>query len=121
MRLADHLTNDVDLVRYAPGRLELRLRERAPSDLPNRLKRLLKDWTGETWNVAIGPHAEERSNLGEELAAEQAARRKRALDHPLVRKALETFPEAEVTRITGAFDADEEDMEPGGETASRGE
>ena len=120
-RLADHLTKDVDLVRYAPGRLELRLRERAPSDLPNRLARLLKDWTGETWNVAVDPHAEQHSNLGEELEAEEAALRKRALSHPLVRKALETFPEGEITRISGTFEESDEELESGGEAASRRE
>ncbi len=121
VRLADHLTYDVDLVRFAPGRLELRLRERAPSDLPNRLKRLLKEWTGETWNIAIDPHATEHRNLGEELAAEDAARRQRALQHPLVKAALETFPEAEITRIEGDFDTADDEIQTGGETASRGE
>ena len=121
VRLADHLTFDVDLVRFAPGRLELRLRERAPSDLPNRLKRLLKEWTGDVWNIAVDPHATEHRNLGEELAAEDAARRERALQHPLVKAALETFPEAEVTRITGEFEAEDNEQETGGEAASRGE
>ena len=121
VRLADHLTFDVDLVRFAPGRLELRLRERAPSDLPNRLKRLLKEWTGETWNVAIDPHATAHRNLGEELAAEEAARRQRALQHPLVKAALETFPEGEITRIDGDFDTEDDEIQTGGEAASRGE
>ncbi len=121
VRLADHLTFDVDLVRFAPGRLELRLRERAPSDLPNRLKRLLKEWTGETWNVAIDPHATEHRNLGEELAAEEAARKARALQHPLVKAALETFPEGEITRIDGDFDTTDDEIQSGGEAASRGE
>ena len=121
VRLADHLTFDVDLVRFAPGRLELRLRERAPSDLPNRLKRLLKEWTGDVWNIAVDPHATEHRNLGEELAAEDAARRERALQHPLVKAALETFPEAEVTRIAGEFETEDTEQETGGEAASRGE
>jgi len=121
VRLADHLTFDVDLVRFAPGRLELRLRERAPSDLPNRLKRLLKEWTGDTWNVAIDPHATEHRNLGEELAEEEAARKARALQHPLVKAALETFPEGEITRIDGDFDTADDEIQTGGEAASRGE
>ena len=44
--LYGHLMTAVHLVRFEPGRIELRLAEDAPADMPHRLSRLLGEATG---------------------------------------------------------------------------
>jgi len=95
------LVNDAHLVRFEPGRIELRPAPSAPRDFTNRVGSLLSAWTGQRW-IVIATQA-----AGEPTLAEQSARRKSddlavAKAHPFVRAALEMFPGARVTNVTSA-------------------
>jgi DNA polymerase-3 subunit gamma/tau len=96
--LQAHLKNNVHLVRFEPGRIEIRPDEHAPRTLANRLGALLSEWTGRRWVVAISSEPGEPTLAAQEA---DAARRERAeiAAHPLVRAVLETFPGAAIEAI----------------------
>jgi DNA polymerase III subunit gamma/tau len=96
--LRSHLLSQLHLVRFEPGRIEFRPAPGAPRDLANQLGRLLGEWTGTRWLIAVS-EAE-----GEPTLREQGERRERELrnevaEHPLVQAVLETFPGATIAAI----------------------
>jgi DNA polymerase-3 subunit gamma/tau len=95
------LVNDAHLVRFEPGRIELRPEPSAPRDFTNRVGTLLTAWTGQRWIVSV---AQDR---GEPTLAEQNAQRKsndlaQAATHPFVRAALQMFPGAKIVAVKTA-------------------
>jgi DNA polymerase-3 subunit gamma/tau len=96
--LLAHLRSDVHLQACTPGRLEIRLGERAPRDLARRLAALLAQWTGQPWQVLLSEAAGAPS-LREQEQAEQAERLRAAQAHPLVQAALQAFPDATIAAI----------------------
>ncbi|MGF1639411.1 MAG: DNA polymerase III subunit gamma/tau [Rhodospirillales bacterium] len=96
--LAGHLAADVHLVGFEPGRIEVRLGERAPADLPRQLSRLLTEQTGVRWLVTVSrePGA---APLSDQRREAEAARFERATRHPLVEAVLKTFPGAVVEAV----------------------
>jgi DNA polymerase-3 subunit gamma/tau len=96
--LRSHLWSHCHLVHFEPGRIELRLTEAAPRDLPNRLGQLLGTWTGARWVVSVS-REEGAPSLRDQ--AEQRARhlRSEAEEHPMVRAVLETFPGAKIEAV----------------------
>ena len=96
--LETNLRNNVHLINFEPGRIELRLDEKAAGDLPNRLSALLREGTGSPWVVSISP-ADGALTLNEQVASAERDRRAEIEQHPLVRKALDTFPGSEVGEI----------------------
>ena len=93
-----HMLADVHLVRFEPGRLEIRLGERAPRDLANRVQKSLSDWTGRQWGVSLARDGGAPS-LAEQAVTAERARRDDAATHPLVRAVFETFPEARIVAV----------------------
>ena len=91
--LAGELVNDVHLVSFELGRIELRLNPGAPHDLPGRLTEKLKAWTGQRWVVSLSKLPGEPT-LAEQEQAEDSARRAHAQAHPLVQAVLIAFPGA---------------------------
>ncbi len=91
-RLKVELESYVHLIAFEQGRIELRLHDRAPSDLAGRLMQRLKEWTGRQWIVSINAQEQGRETLRDARTAE-------VLAHPLVRKAFEVFPGAEIVAI----------------------
>ncbi|MEJ2117074.1 MAG: DNA polymerase III subunit gamma/tau [Alphaproteobacteria bacterium] len=98
MRLRFALEDDVELVRFKPGHIELHLLPNATKALTGDLSRKLKDWTGERWIVSITEERGEKP-LGE-VRREHAARMKEeARRHPAVQQVLQTFPGSEITAV----------------------
>jgi DNA polymerase-3 subunit gamma/tau len=96
--LRSHLFANAHLVRFEPGRIELRPTEGAPRDLANRLGKLLGDWTGERWVVSISQN-EGEPTLREQAAARDETLRHEAAAHPLVRAVLDAFPGARIEAV----------------------
>ncbi|TXG83468.1 MAG: DNA polymerase III subunit gamma/tau [Sphingomonadales bacterium] len=96
--LAKALRDDVNLVRFQPGHIELRLGERAPRDLPTRLARLLEAETGGRWLVSLAQVGGEPT-LREQAAATATALRETVLRDPLVEATLQAFPGAELVSV----------------------
>lgn len=99
MLLYNHLMNDVALVSFAPGRIELTAGPRAPDDIATRFAHLLSEWTGARWRVELHQNAEAEASLGEQRDAAEKAERETAIAHPAVQAALNAFPGAKVEDV----------------------
>ncbi|MHA7872325.1 MAG: DNA polymerase III subunit gamma/tau [Hyphococcus sp.] len=91
-KLRTELESYVHLVSFAEGRIELRLAADAPGDLAGRLTQRLKEWTGRQWVVSVNTQAEGAATLRDTRMAEVMA-------DPMVQKALDLFPGAEIVAI----------------------
>jgi DNA polymerase III subunit gamma/tau len=85
-------------VSFSPGHIEFRPAAGAPRDLANRLGRLLGEWTGTRWLVAVseapgGPTLRQRQEEEERRLRDDLAR------DPLVQAVLETFPGATIAAV----------------------
>ena len=107
--LCTSLRNNVHLVAFEPGRIELRPGPHAPRDLASRTASRLTDWTGERWVVAISGEEGAPTLVQQEEASEQAA--KNAVDAlPLVQSIKKAFPGATVSKVTPKLLLADEDM-----------
>jgi DNA polymerase-3 subunit gamma/tau len=113
--LHSHLSANVHLVHFEPGRIEFRPTPEAPRDLANRLGQLLSEWTGTRWLIAI-TEAEGEPTLRQGQERREAELRNGVAAHPLVKAVLETFPGATITAVRERFAATAE-----GETDFTGE
>ena len=96
MKLA--LERDVRLVRFEQGRIEFALAEHGNRLLANDLSKRLKEWTGQTWLVAI-VNAEGSATLREQAMAAREKRETDAANHPAVRAVMERFPGARIVDV----------------------
>ena len=97
--LQAELYNNVHLVSFETGRLEIRPDEHAQPSLANRVSSLLSEWTGTRWIVTISAEQGSPTLAEQEMATEQG-RWESASRHPLVRAVTDAFPGAEITRVT---------------------
>jgi DNA polymerase III subunit gamma/tau len=123
--LRSHLWSDVHLVRFEPGRIEVRPAAGAPRDLANRLGQLLSDWTGSRWLIAVS-EAEGEPTLREQEEHRQRDLRNEVTSHPLVLAVFEAFPGATIAAVRERFaavgpDGDEAPPESPEEEADTGE
>ena len=93
-----NLLGSVHLVRFEPGRLELRLGDHTPRDLPNKVQKLLSEWTGRHWAVSVSRETG-APTLTEQAKSKEEERRSDARNHPLVRAVFEAFPQAEIVAV----------------------
>ncbi|WP_395020354.1 DNA polymerase III subunit gamma/tau [Dongia sp.] len=96
--LLTHLINDVHLVRFEAGRIELRPTPKAPADLPNRVAACLLKWTGARWLISVSGDLG-APTLKEQAQAVEAELRRRAAEHPLVKAVLDAFPGATIDAV----------------------
>ena len=99
--IAHHLHDDVGVIRYAPPELVLKAESPHLADLPRNLALALKEWTKTSWLISYGDGAAEPSLREQERLATEADRA-RILSHPMVRAALDVFPQAELTDYSEA-------------------
>ncbi len=97
-RLKVHLEENVRLVRFEIGRLEINLLEDAPRGLAGELGEKLGKWTGQRWIVALSREPGEPP-LGEIERARAAKEAEELKQHPAVKSLLDVFPEAELKEI----------------------
>jgi len=96
-----YLLHSAHLVRFAPGRIELRVAPDAPRDLAADLSALLIDRTGQRWTIALS-NAEGEPTLAQQGRAAEADRRAVAESHPLVQAVLAAFPGATIEAVRDA-------------------
>ncbi len=97
-KLRTELESYVHIISFGEGRIELRLHDDAPGDLANRLTQRLKEWTGKPWIVSVTSEHQGAETM-------RGAREREVMAHPMVKRALELFPGAEVTAIREAENA----------------
>jgi len=93
--LANHLMDDVHLVRFEPGRIEMRVTEAAPPNLAPRFGAVLEKACGGRWIISVSQEAGE-ATLRDQQKALEAEKRAAVMQHPLVQAVIEAFPEAKL-------------------------
>jgi DNA polymerase-3 subunit gamma/tau len=96
--LLTHIMNDVHLVRFEQGRIELRPTEKAPANLTNRMTACLNEWTGTRWFISVSGDLG-APTLKQQAQAQEAEMRRRAAEHPLVKAVLDAFPGATIDAV----------------------
>jgi len=96
--LVTHLEEDVHLVRFEAGRIELRPTSNAPKDFHGKVAQLLSKWTGMRWMVSLSSEAGEQT-LAEQRAVKDQSRKDEAEFDPLVRAVKKAFPSAQIKRV----------------------
>ncbi|MCY4230671.1 MAG: hypothetical protein OXF26_07295, partial [Alphaproteobacteria bacterium] len=97
-RLHSHLIHDAHLVSFEPGRLVLKLGERAPHNLAAEIAKRLIRWTGQTWAV-LAVDEDGDATLAEQYEDARRDLFERAQQHPLAQRTLEIFPDAAIADI----------------------
>ncbi|KRE11856.1 DNA polymerase III subunit gamma/tau [Bosea sp. Root381] len=92
------LERDIRPVRFEQGRIEFSLVEGASRTLAQDLSRRLKEWTGQTWMVAV-VNAEGGATMREQAVAAKDQRENDAAAHPAVKAVLERFPGARIVDV----------------------
>ena len=98
LKLKNSLTEQVRLVRFRPGHLELNPLPTAPKELGQDLMRKLKAWTGRVWIVALSGE-EGAAPLGVQRREREAREIERIRDHPEVKQVLQHFPDARIAAV----------------------
>jgi DNA polymerase-3 subunit gamma/tau len=95
MILFTQLKQDVSLVSFAAGRLEINTSATVSADFPQKISKLLSQWTNERWVVTVSQEKGALSLMDQEKI--QLQQKKDQLKHdPLVQEVLSAFPGAEV-------------------------
>jgi DNA polymerase-3 subunit gamma/tau len=98
LKLKHALLEQVRLVHFKPGNIELNPLPQAAKDLTQELMRKLKAWTGRVWIVAVSdePGAEP---LGIQRRDHAAHEIEKIRDHPKVKEVLQHFPDARIAAV----------------------
>jgi DNA polymerase III subunit gamma/tau len=92
------LEEEVELVRFKPGQIELHLLKSTAGRTVAELGRKLQHWTGERWIISLTEERGER-RLGDVRREVEAKMLEEARRHPSVQSVLRHFPEAEITAV----------------------
>ncbi|MBA4269774.1 MAG: DNA polymerase III subunit gamma/tau [Methylobacterium sp.] len=92
------LERDVRPVRFEQGRIEFSLASGSSRTIATDLSRRLKEWTGQTWMVAV-VNGEGGATLREQAEAAKGQRESDAASHPAVKAVLERFPGARIVDV----------------------
>ncbi len=98
LKLKNALTEQVRLVRFKPGHIELNPLPSAPKELGQELMRKLKTWTGRVWIVVLSGDAGDEP-LGVQRRAREAAEIAAIREHPEVKEVLARFPDARIAAV----------------------
>jgi DNA polymerase-3 subunit gamma/tau len=98
IKLKIALEEQVELVKYGPGFLEIHALEGAPKNLATELARKMQAWTGERWIVSL---VEERgaTPLGARRRSDDAQAVEEIKKHPAVKSVMRHFPDAEIKSV----------------------
>ncbi|MFM9890399.1 MAG: hypothetical protein ACKVOE_07175, partial [Rickettsiales bacterium] len=94
--LASHFINDMRLVAFETGRIEVKPVGHIGAEVPARINRRLAEWTGMRWNLVYAESAQGAPTLREQRAAATAQAQAYAVSHPKVQAVLEIFPDAKI-------------------------
>ncbi len=98
MKLLIDVENSIRLSSYIPGRIEFTPAENSPTDLAQRLGKLLQNWTGFRWAITVVSNCSAET-IQEHRNAEEAQLKREAKLHPFVKTVFENFPKASITEI----------------------
>jgi DNA polymerase III subunit gamma/tau len=98
LKLKHALMEQVRLVRFKPGTIELNPLPQAPRELGQNLMRKLKDWTGRVWIVAFSDE-QGAVPLGVQRREKEAREIEQVKEHPAVKEVMQHFPGARIAAV----------------------
>ena len=96
--LRANLINNIHLVHFEPGRIDVSLGDRAPRELPYELASFLTENTPRRWTVTISNEPGEPT-LQQQWDGAAAVEKARVAELPVIKAVLETFPGSTITDI----------------------
>ncbi|MBO6550866.1 MAG: DNA polymerase III subunit gamma/tau [Rhizobiales bacterium] len=98
VKLKLQLEEYAELVRFAPGSIELHLLDGATDGLAGDLTNKLSRWTGTRWMVALS-HERGEETIGSQRRVKEQKELEQIKSHPSVQGVIENFPGAEIVAI----------------------
>ena len=98
LKLKHALLEQIRLVQFKPGTLEINPLPQAPRELGQELMRKLKAWTGRVWIVAVSDE-EGSSPLGQQRREKEAREIEKVREHPAVKEVMQHFPGARIAAV----------------------
>ncbi|HSD91922.1 MAG TPA: DNA polymerase III subunit gamma/tau [Methyloceanibacter sp.] len=98
LKLKHALMEQVSLVRFKPGTIELNPLPQAPRELGQNLMRKLKDWTGRVWIVVLSEETG-AAPVGQQRREKEAREIERVKGHPAVQEVMQHFPGARIASV----------------------
>ncbi len=98
LKLKHALLEQVRLVHFKPGNIEVNPLPQAPRDLTQELMKKLKAWTGRVWIVAVSDEAG-APPLGTQRRERDARDIAAIREHPKVKEVLQHFPDARIAAV----------------------
>ena len=96
--ISTYLKTGVHLVSFAKEKLEIRLAEHVPANIPSKVTTCLREWTGKSWVVVVS-NEEGQATLEQEENKKVEGLFAEAKQEPIVKKLFKYFPEAEVENV----------------------
>jgi DNA polymerase-3 subunit gamma/tau len=96
--LRANIINNVHLVSFEPGRIEVGLGQHAKKEFPYQMARFLSETTSMRWVVTVSNQAGDLP-LQQQWDQDKGAERVNAAGHPLVKAVLDAFPGATVETV----------------------
>jgi DNA polymerase III subunit gamma/tau len=93
------LESDIKPVSFETGRIEVSLTQTANPAIVSVLSAKLKDWTGRPWMVTVSTKEIDAPTLRQAREQQEQAQRNEALEDPLVKAVMDTFPGARLVDI----------------------
>jgi len=110
-QLAVLLKDYVRVVSFKSGAMELNITRQTPPDFLMRVKQCLKLWTGTDWTIVLANEGGAETVRSVEVARDKK-RRDEALEEPIVKSLLASFPGAKLLAVRDS--RDEADIVVGG-------
>ena len=98
VKLVYDLEENVSLIRFEPGKIDLCLLPDASPELANELREKLNRWTGRNWILALSSRRG-AAPLGEAKRKRRDSEIDALREHPAVKAVFEAFPEAEIRQV----------------------
>jgi DNA polymerase-3 subunit gamma/tau len=98
LKLKHALLEQIRLVHFKPGNIEINPLPQAPRELGQELMRKLKAWTGRVWIVAVSDE-EGATPLGQQRREKDAREIEKVREHPAVKQVMQHFPGARIAAV----------------------
>ena len=98
LKLKHALLEQIRLVRFKPGTIEMNPLPQAPRELGQELMRKLKAWTGRVWIVAVSDE-EGATPLGQQRREKDGREIEKVREHPAVKQVMQHFPGARIAAV----------------------
>lgn len=96
--LRANIINNVHLVSFKPGRIEIGLGQHAKKELPHKMAKFLNETTPMRWVVTVSNQAGDPP-LQQQWDKDKAIERASVAGHPLIKAVLEAFPGSTVDAV----------------------